>query len=551
MIAVETQSHPRTSYTDWNAAIVDYVTDGVAPGGAVYLGIDDRALAVIADRLLGLGPISSGSARDCFLGAVRSWCGASAGTVVLPAVEDIADVPNGVAFLAAQVLAAHDMDDDVKGSSWMYFGRLGDVLGVELNTQRRPSGLDILPKQPAPEEAHWLRWNSWLRTHGWEPTASRGEGRWTYLYYPLSQALLRRTDQQRLMTLLLDHASDIDRGWDREQFAARLPRLALRLPPSRLRGLLLNEEADAARWRAVVDAAYDIFLADWVSDEQETPRSRPGPARLEAGLYRYEDFTGEPRYLLYPRVPRLWGDRPLRLRLADGPVELPREAHRPNWFRPAPEAIDPTAERRLEVLGEAVSWLSFAPRDCRVLVPDPLGADDGMAGWGPPQPDDAFIILCRSSVLPTLKRLEEEGFLGWDEVFPLAEGWCEVVGCRLSRLDSENVPEEVADQEIVGHLWTRGVARTGLSGGLKVPGSGAWLEGHLPRLTVYGPEEEEVAYSVRAGGEVLADGQARVGEPVALPHLGPGAYEIEAGGATRSFRVVAWGELRPAVRAEV
>jgi hypothetical protein len=550
MIASETHSHARTSYADWNAALVAYVTDGVASGGAVYLGVDDRALTVIAERLLGLGPTSPCSARDCFLHAVRGWCGAGTGAVVLPAPGDVEFVPNGVAFLAAQVLAAHDMDDDMKGSSWMYFGRLGDVLGVGLNTQGRPYGLEIAPGQPAPEEAHWLRWNRWLRARGWEPTASRGGGRWTYLYYPLSQALLRRTDQQRLMAFLLDNADVIDRSWDREQLAARLPRLALRLPPSRLRGLLLNEEADVARWRAVIDAAYDVFVADWVSDEHETSHGRAGLGRLEAGLYRYEDFTGEPRYLLYPRVPRLWGDRPLRLRLASGLVELPREAHRPAWFRPVPEPIDPAVERRLEVLGETTAWLSFTPRECRVLVKDPLGADDGLAAWGPPLPDDAFVILCRSSLLATLVRLQAEGFLTWAESFPLAEGWCEVIDCRLARLDGENVPADVADHEIVGHLWPRGAsAQIGLAGGLRVPGSGAWLEEHLPRLTVHGATEP-VIYAVRMAGAVVAEGRTSAGEPVALPPLGPGTYEIEACGSTRAFRVAAWGELRPAICAE-
>ena len=98
--------------------------------------------------------------------------------------------------------------------------------------------------------ALWLAWNDWLLTSGWEPTATHGGPNTKYINFPISQALLRDGDRDRLAHLYRDHLEVSQRSWDRELLAAHLPELACHSTGKRLKELLGDRDTDANRFEA-------------------------------------------------------------------------------------------------------------------------------------------------------------------------------------------------------------------------------------------------------------------------------------------------------------
>src|SRR5260370_42344421 len=105
------------------------------------------------------------------------------------------DLPKGVAFLGIMVLAAYYMDKDEVVSSINYFSRLRELLHLE-NGEGRPDGME-----GGREEHLWSEWGRWLQQQGFLPTAQAGSRSNTYINYPISQSLQRRTNKEKLYKL--------------------------------------------------------------------------------------------------------------------------------------------------------------------------------------------------------------------------------------------------------------------------------------------------------------------------------------------------------------
>jgi len=113
--------------------------------------------------------------------------------------RNAAGLPKGVAFLSVMVLAANNMVDEEEISEDNYFKGLRAILGLPTSEDGRPPGMKCGIKD---EEPLWHEWNNWLMSSGFMPSAHRGRGgRTTYINYPISQSLLRRTDKNRLVQL--------------------------------------------------------------------------------------------------------------------------------------------------------------------------------------------------------------------------------------------------------------------------------------------------------------------------------------------------------------
>lgn len=189
------------NYDDWNFALAETIFNPNQANQPVYLHVDDELLREIAVQ----HGLNQESARETFLQAVlarvrfrenksrpffkfmqwRTW---EAQTRQNPSTP-----PPFIAFLGFCVLAAVDMtsDDSLNVTSGNYYVRLNKILGRSGRGQ--PHGFDEI-------EQAWERLNQWLNDLNGQlglPTADNMlYGR--HVGYPISQALMRRTDQEEL-----------------------------------------------------------------------------------------------------------------------------------------------------------------------------------------------------------------------------------------------------------------------------------------------------------------------------------------------------------------
>src|SRR5215213_8265504 len=201
------------TYDDWNTAIAQYFVSGLPAGATVYLSVDNDALEDIGFRTFKDAPRATWI--EDFEAAVRVQCVRN-NQIDLQSIQgETSDgLPGGVAFLGAMVLAAHRMAEedyeDERVSDSNYFRRFREVFG--LIGSGRPSSL-----QPHSEIPLWEDWNRWILQKGWLPSADYGPDTASrYINYPLSQALLREGDKERLERALKDEerAGRLNRAWD-------------------------------------------------------------------------------------------------------------------------------------------------------------------------------------------------------------------------------------------------------------------------------------------------------------------------------------------------
>lgn len=532
-------------YHAWNAALCGYLTAGVPRGRPVFMHVDASVLAAAARMLP--EPLDRHGAEAAFCAEVRAFV-CPGGVVDTGRIRRI-DVTNGVplcvAFLAATVLAATQMRDDEDASEGNYFLRLREVLGMPAGPGR-PAGMESggLGEQPL-----WWLWNRWLQKSGWLPTASPGEGPRTYIQYPISQALLRVADADRLRRIfaLRQWRQDLEPP----ALVAALTQPGVGGLSSHLRELLSR---DGESRQAVYEALHEFYEVC----RSEDPAGE-GPStglRLRSGLMRSQDlWSGEVCYCYYPQTSRHARGAELVVEMADGPQDLRQE--RPGWYEPLGE-VSPsslTAGVRLPVHGDGIGGeLILPPRRFWILVPDPDDPESGAyATWDVPRVGDPFVLLLRESLLPDVQILHDEGLFRWAGPPRLiGGGWLELRRCEsVSEVWSEVF---IADAELKEALRPISPLGLRLSGGLRAPGGQGWMDGAGPSVEVSGFSGEVdlriVAVTVDDEHEVLADALP-MGTRRVFAWPGPGDYRVEASVGPRSARqlvkINAWETLRRAL----
>ena len=191
------------NYDDWNRAIADKFYNRDKIQRPVYLYVDEECLKEIAIQN-GLNPES---AHEVFVQAIlkRGYCIQQNRSQPFFKIlrwriwegqlqNDPTEPPPFIAFLGFCVLAATDMtgDTSLKVVSSNYYVRLNKLLG--LSGRGQPTGFDEI-------ERAWERLNCWLQDdlngEFGLPTANNAlYGR--HVGYPISQALMRRTDFEEL-----------------------------------------------------------------------------------------------------------------------------------------------------------------------------------------------------------------------------------------------------------------------------------------------------------------------------------------------------------------
>lgn len=190
--------------TEWDAAIEATILSGQYAGQPVYLDIEEDELAGMA-RHVGISP---DEAEQAMIEDVSSVLALDQRRWLAPAVARLEEweragasgPPPILAVLGVLVLAAERMrgDEDMAGHN--YYGRLCiDVLG--------------LPEEDRDKVAFGFRrdaarlfeaLNAWLEDEEGArglPTAMQGATTKRYVHYPISQALLRAGDRDRLLEL--------------------------------------------------------------------------------------------------------------------------------------------------------------------------------------------------------------------------------------------------------------------------------------------------------------------------------------------------------------
>ncbi|MDP9368660.1 MAG: hypothetical protein M3Q03_10365 [Chloroflexota bacterium] len=512
----------------------------------MFLSVDDDVLATVGR---GLGNDCHPDATRDFIHAVQRKMVRGGYRVNLAAVHGRTDrgLPAGLGFLCAMVLAASRMAEQGEVSQINYFRRLREVLDLPLEGHRPPG------MEGGGEEVLWDEWNRYLRELEFVPTARRGsDDPHKYINYPISQALLRRADKDRLYRLFAEKGWTAD--WDVETLLTRI-----RLEAGRLTQHLRNDllSGGGPRLLALADAVYEIYAA-WKDNPNRNlprPEALTGGSTVLGGLIRFEDpIFGDVSYHLYPR-------RPLRRRIDDVRVSYGGEsrsvrAERPGWFEP----VGPVSENELRAgarwtieVPEELSHLVLPKREFWILTPDPDHPESGVfASWGRPPLGTPFVVLCRAHLLSQFDHLRRERLIEFaDDPEPVLSGrdWHEIRHCMVVSPAWSGV--FVEHRDLLDALRPIVSLTIGVAGGLRAPGAHGWIEGHGPTVTVFGFEPTiRVTVIDERDGSIIFATTCGPNTPLAIPWSDPGEYRIEVGAgetsSERSVKIWSWNELSAA-----
>jgi hypothetical protein len=534
------------NYIYWNQALVIYFTSTASYGERVYLSVDDEILEQIGHNFS--QEIADGNWVDDFRNAVRAEVIAE-GRVNLVTLQgfDGNHLPKGVAFLSAMVLAANEMADEEDISEDNYFKRLRAILGLPTSENGRPLGMKFGSKD---EEPLWREWNNWLMGNGFIPSGQRGRGGpTTYINYPISQSLLRRTDKNRLVQLF--HERQWTADWDAMTLFACVRREVQRLPKHLKQLLTDNRE----RYEALAESIHEVYQ-QWQVEGRPPAVLRAGVSHwirhIFVGLYRTEDpFFGDVTYYIYPKQVR-GCQSSITIQYDGREKDLINE--RPGWYLPLEV---PLSVSELEggskypvILNSDLNSLILPARDFWVLIPDPDDTDTGVyATWGQPSLGTKFILLCKKELLPDIERLRDERLIEWSgkpqPVFN-DSNWVEIQQCMVISLAWDGV--FINNQELKDALQPAVRLSISFSGGLRLPHQNAWLKGYYPQVTIFGfYRNVKLQITPLFGNLPIFEVSESTNKPISVHFSTSGDYVLKAtcaGENTERFiKIVDWSSL--------
>ncbi|AFZ04648.1 hypothetical protein [Calothrix sp. PCC 6303] len=532
------------SYGDWNKALISYFTSGFPCGVRVYLSVDKETLENIGCRFFKQENIL-GSWANNFLQAVKTE------VVINEQVNlnrlrghNVNGLPKGIAFLAVMVLAANQMAEEEETSERNYFKRLREMLN--LKGWGRPAGMNSGSEA---EEPLWKEWNRWLMENGFIPSAQQGNGgSMTYINYPITQSLLRRTDKDRLLVLF--NEKQWQTQWDAMDLFSQVRREAERLP-KHLKELLTNYKE---RYGAIADIIHEVYQ-QWQAQGRPNvlnDRISSWNGHIFAGLYRDEDaFWGSVSYYLYPKQVR--GQEWATLELQDGDKSHYLSNDRPGWYLPLDFQLGASDLKNGKeypiVQPKEIKSLILPARDFWILIPDPDNPDAGTyATWGQPSLGTQFILLCKKELLVDIQRLQDEKLIDWNEkVEPFENSnWVELHQCMILSQAWDGV--FIQNQALKDALQPSISLSISFSGGLRVAQQNAWLQDHAPQITVFGfyPTVQLQVTSLRDDFLILDKSQS-INNPIQIKFPNPGDYLVTATCGSEStqrfIKIVDWISL--------
>lgn len=506
------------SYIEWNQALIDYFTKGIAGGTGVYLSVDDDVLERIG-RQFRLSR-NENIRRNDFCQAVRKELGihskTGGNTINLYSIQNSSSkTPHCVAFLGLTVLTAYEMVSDTNSdiNSSNYYIRFRETLGLTNSESKAPKGMIL---QPRIEPILWTRWNNWLRSQGYLPTANEGNKSTKYIGYPISQSILRKADKAKIYELVQEQGSI--NQWNIDSLMSYLRRNIQALTPH-LRDLLTSE-GDDQRFEVIKKAVQDALddeeaiqvslekqivsnpkftqnISAWQKSDSNNSAKAPN-GNLTAQIYRTEgDFFNEyPNFFLYPKQ-KLGIDLIGANIVIDGVSATLQKGDLEGWYLPifdysiSSEILNQGARYQImrSPSNDISTCLALDKRDFWVLTPDPDCPESGIyASLGKVSLGQIFILLCKKELIGLVERLQSEQLLRFSlcaEAFENNPDWVEFQKCMILSEDWEGVDLGVEGKQLKDALQPAATVEICLTGGLRVPHLKAWLIDDIPALTVF------------------------------------------------------------------
>jgi len=529
------------SYADWNQALIDYFTRGVANGERVYLSVDDDVLNRIGRKF---NSLTYGDWRKDFCLAVRQELNVSTqlGTgdridLTKISTASFRHPPRCVAFLGITVLAAYDMASDTNASvdERNYYRRFRAALDLTTSEFNAPKGM-ISTRRIEP--ILWNRWSNWLQDHNFVPTALQGSSVTTrYIGYAISQSILRKADKEKIYKLVQEQGLVNNRNID--SWISYLRNNIQNLTPH-LRALLAGTD-DEQRLDVIRKAIQDTLDDQEASRFDNPPKVKPTYIRgessdtlnlispitevdntayhhIKAEIYRTEDlFSSEyPNFYLHLRQKS--GLDLSKIEIDSTPIPL-QKSDLEGWYLPIfehpirPEELSLGKDYDLIRSSSHFMFdrLILARQDFWVLTPDPecLGSGIYASSFGRPALVQPFILLCRRQLIEIVEQLQNEQLLRFNnhvEAFENNSDWVEFQQCKILSEDWEGVNLGIEGNELRRALQPNNDVSISLIGGLWVPHLRSWLTDDVPTLTIFS--------SLVDRAEVMITNLSSVGQPV-------------------------------------
>lgn len=503
------------TYDQWNRAIADYFTRDRTPGSSIYLHASKENLESIAADL---GIPAEAAERD-FLASVQRKCirisDAGADEIDSPFLDawsseiSRADrLPNAIAFLALTVFAASRMGERDDLDATAYFPIIRELLGdlpATHNQAPRPVGWVM------GEEARWWHyWRVWLGRRQLVATFQFGSSnRWKYVQLPLSQTLLRPTDEEKLLRTFDQHSEFKDDFTDRHLM--RLVHKYTEVLTSQLQRIL----KDPSRFAEITGAISDLH-ADWRSGDRVAGVSERRTMAIPIGIVRTVDNFEETSYVLQAGIGRKQDFPSLDQHVLS-------------------EGLMITSGGRRYRMPRRDMWI-FAVTDDAV--------ESVMTSVDQPPAGVRLAILAHRKVVPYLQKLQRLRLLHWRGDWDLVtnepyKGWVEIEDCSVA-------PGDWPQDEVADALRPRDRVRISFTRGMSVGARYVWLDSVLPEVTVQVSDARSnltvtVSEITDNGVNSIRSIATTTGTATPLGPLSPGLYrlecEVNGDHAVRDFQI--------------
>jgi len=543
------------TYHEWNNAILNYVTQGLSIGARVFLSIDNEKIEAIGFTF-GTPRPSEGWSQD-FIRSVRSVCvyreRIQFSRIIKPSLRDTQQRPRYVAFLAAMVLAANNMGDDIEEKTidpkdyYTHFNNLLDLYGQD----GRPEGL----KGTDIDEKLWLDWSAWLRSQGFLPTAHSGEGAYKYIEYPISQTLLRQSDKNRLWRHF--NNSVWRKDYDEVLLIQKVRKDSQYLTKHLQQILDPKGDMWLRSYDAISSACYEVYEEWRESNGGDVRLSGTGPrirTSLDARIYRSEDFfSGLVQYRIFPRQIRQSFSAYLQAEYKG--VQYSFTEDRPGWFAPLWPLDGNILSTGLKIpitsKNSPITTMYLPARDFWVLTLDPDTPDSGIyASWDKSiDLGTEFILLVHERITSDLNKLKDEGLLEWQTKTAVFDGWIEYQGVTVqSEPQAWNIVN-LENDSLRLTLQPHTIFSINFIGGLRAHRGNGWFVGHEPRLSLasFYPGGELNVFNENE--EMIHTSSIEAGKQVNIPWQGSGNYRVvvELNGQSdeKIVRILDWTNTTP------
>lgn len=536
------------TYLEWNSAIAIAVYDDDQEGVPAYLDLEDATLDIIRDLADAECMDPAGGLQAAVLATLKFGQGPAA--VLAEHITRLSEWERGnqlgeppcLALLAILSLAAENMHEGDGKAANNFYGRLADLLA--LNNEEKEEFVKAYRRKGATgrpiSEVLWSSLTTWLeRNEGNRGLPTAYAVGHAHIGPPLSQALVRKTDRERLFSAFtaygLSPRSIIDPAEMRiliEEWLSRTP-----CPASNSFARLWRDH-ESARER-IIDVAL-LELAAWDGAERGEHNegiTRPSRLRLVAALRSF--ITTELQITLGLPAADQPGDQ-FDLLGADkatlGRVDF--VARTGGWLVCSETSrIDAASILLGDVVLRRLDDESTATRQPRRLIP--LRFDVALQAFVEQDRvslGDEHMLLAHPQLVtqldPVIERAARPGYKRHDGLKGLPAGW--VLYERVQILSG--VPTEALKHADLRPLQPMTRRQVVLHGGLKLPGNiEKWSSHHPPELLVTSEESDMLRAELRTvralATPAAADRSQSSHQPVliwslASENLQDGDYEI-------------------------